>query len=145
MLESTARKRRVTIHLDNAPDSPRVSLAEGEVKQILYNLLRNALQASSPHSEVVVTIDCRNREVIVRVEDRGSGIAADVLPQIFDPFFSTKQGNEQSGMGLGLSVSRSLIEAMGGRIEVQTKMGKGSQFSAVFPWRLETPPEPNHG
>jgi two-component system, sporulation sensor kinase C len=144
MLESAARRQRVSIRFASPPDSPRVSLAEGEVKQILYNLLRNALQASKPEAAVDVAIDRREREVVVRIEDRGSGIAADVLPHIFDPFFSTKQGKEQAGMGLGLSVSRSLIEAMGGRIDVRTRSGEGSRFSAVFPWRLETPPEPSH-
>jgi two-component system, sporulation sensor kinase C len=145
MLESAARRQRVTIRFAAAAESPRVSLAEGEVKQILYNLIRNALQASSPEAAVDVAIDRREQEVAVRIEDRGSGIAADVLPHIFDPFFSTKHGKEQAGMGLGLSVSRSLIEAMGGRIDVRTRPGEGSRFSAVFPWRLETPPEPNHG
>lgn len=145
MLESAARKRGVTIRFASSPDSSRVLLAEGEVKQILYNLIRNALQASPPETAVELKIDRRECDVVVRVEDRGSGIAADVLPHIFDPFFSTKQGEEQAGMGLGLSVSRSLIEAMGGRVEVETKLGGGSRFSAVFPVRIETSREPNHG
>lgn len=137
MLDSAAVKRRVAIRLLPRPESPRVLLAEGEVKQILYNLIRNALQASPPEGTVEVTVISREHEAIVRIGDRGAGIADDVLPYIFDPFFSTKQGEEHSGMGLGLSVSRSLIEAMGGRIEVQTELGSGSQFSVVFPVRLE--------
>jgi signal transduction histidine kinase len=145
MLESAARKRGVTVRFTAASESPRVSLAEGEVKQILYNLIRNALQASPSEATVDVTIQRREREVVVQVEDRGTGISADVLPNIFDPFFSTKHGNEQAGMGLGLSVSRSLIEAMGGRIEVQTRLGEGSRFSAVFPWRIEAQLEPSYG
>jgi two-component system sporulation sensor kinase C len=143
MLENAGIRRRVELRFSSTPESTRVFLAEGEVKQILYNLIRNALQASPPGEAVELTIDRREREAVVRIEDHGPGIAADVLPHIFDPFFSTKQGTEQ-GMGLGLSVSRSLIEAMGGRIEVRTKSGGGSRFSAVFPTRLETP-EPNHG
>ena len=139
MLESAAVKRRVAIRLLPKPESARVLLAEGEVKQILYNLIRNALQASPPEGTVEVTVISHEHEAIVRIADRGAGIADEVLPYIFDPFFSTKQGEEHAGMGLGLSVSRSLIEAMGGRIEVQTELGSGSRFSVVFPLRVEVP------
>lgn len=144
MLENAAAKRRVAIILAPVGSPPQVSLAEGEVKQILYNLIRNALQASPASSTVEVRISTLEREVAVRVQDSGSGIASDILPHIFDPFFSTKSGEGQAGMGLGLSVSRSLIEAMGGRIDVTTKPGRGSRFSAVFPLRFETQ-EPNYG
>jgi signal transduction histidine kinase len=145
MVENTAVRRRVEIRFTSSPRSPHVLLAEGEVKQILYNLIRNALQASPPEQSVDVTIDQREREMVVRIEDRGSGISNEVLPHIFEPFYSTKQGEGQAGMGLGLSVSHSLIEAMGGRIEVQTRVGEGSCFSAVFPLLIESPQEPNHG
>jgi len=137
MLESAAVKRRVAIRLLPVPESPRLLLAEGEVKQILYNLIRNALQASPSEGAVEVAVIRREHEAIVRITDQGTGIADDVLPYIFDPFFSTKQGEEHAGMGLGLSVSRSLIEAMGGRIEVQTVLGAGSRFSVVFPVSIE--------
>jgi len=143
MLENAAAKRSVVIRVVPEFEAQRVLLAEGEVKQILYNLIRNALQASPPERAVQVTVERRASEVIVRVQDYGPGIDADVLPHIFDPFFSTKLGADQ-GMGLGLSVSRSLIEAMGGRIEVVSNPGKGSCFSAVFPFRLEPQSESNH-
>jgi two-component system sporulation sensor kinase C len=118
-----------------------VILVEGEVKQILYNLVRNAIQAAPPGTEVTVNI-CRDaREIAVSVEDRGPGIPDTILSRIFDPFFSTKQGDTEGGMGLGLSVSQSLAEAMGGRIEVTSKPGKGSRFSAIFPLRFDPPAE----
>lgn len=138
MLENAAAKRQVALHLAPSAEPLNVSLAEGEVKQILYNLIRNALQASPANSTVEVRVATLEREIAVQVQDCGSGIAAEVLPHIFDPFFSTKSGEGQAGMGLGLSVSRSLIEAMGGRIEVTTKAGHGSRFSAIFPLRIET-------
>jgi two-component system sporulation sensor kinase C len=144
MLENAAVRRRVAIRVTPLTEPLRVVLAEGEVKQILYNLIRNALQASPPESTVEVTMDRRGQSVAVRVEDSGPGIPLDVLPHIFEPFFSTKQGEAQAGMGLGLSVSRSLIDAMGGRIEVQTTLGEGTRFAAVFPRQLE-PQTVNHG
>jgi signal transduction histidine kinase len=119
-----------------------VTLVEGEVKQILYNLIRNAIQASPAGKEVCVRMSHSTREVVVRIEDRGPGISDEILPRIFDPFFSTKHVDSQAGMGLGLSVSRSLVEAMGGRIKVSSKPGQGSVFSAFFPLHLDEHAEP---
>lgn len=144
ILQNTAAKRRVVVHFAEPQDVPRALLVEGEVKQILYNLICNALQASPVDATVEVQIASADQEIAIRVADNGSGIDAHALPNIFDPFFSTKQGDGQTGMGLGLSVSRSLIEAMGGRIDVTSTRGRGSCFSAVFPSRLEAQQEPNH-
>lgn len=144
MLENAAARRHVTLRFSSPLEPLPVYLVEGEVKQILYNVIRNALQASPAEGCVAVTVERREREVAIQVEDHGLGIAANVLPHIFDPFFSTKQGQEQTGMGLGLSVSRSIIEGLGGRIEVQTKLGKGSRFSIVLPIQLEASLEANH-
>ncbi len=143
LLANTATKNHVRLAFEASEDLPPVMLVEGEVKQILYNLVRNAIQASRPDGEVSVTI-CRNRrEIAVTVVDRGAGIPDHVLARIFDPFFSTKQGDTEGGMGLGLSVSQSLIETMGGRIEVISEPGEGSHFSAIFPLRLDVPAETN--
>lgn len=144
MLQNAADRRRVAIHFTSPPEPLPVFLVEGEVKQILYNIIRNALQASPPEASVAITVDRREREIAIQIGDRGPGIAAEVLPQIFDPFFSTKQGEGEAGMGLGLSVSRSLIDVMGGRIEVRTKFGQGSLFAVVLPLRLETSQESNN-
>lgn len=137
LLQHAARKREVVLTCVPSATPANVVLPEGEVKQILYNLVRNAVEASPARDEVKVSINTDTHEAAVRVKNNGSGIPSDVLSQIFDPFFSTKQGKRQSGMGLGLSVSRSLAEAMGGRIEVVTGPAAGALFSAVFPRRLE--------
>lgn len=139
LLEGVARKQKVQILQQIPEESPTVQLAESEVKQILYNLMNNAIQASASGKAVTIRLDDSEDCVRVSVIDQGEeGIPADVLPRIFDPFFTTKQGESRAGMGLGLSVSRSLIEAMGGKIEVETEIGKGSRFTAVFPKRRET-------
>jgi signal transduction histidine kinase len=137
LLESAGSKRGVKLQFESADQAIEVHLAEGEVKQIVYNLLRNAIQASPAGGSVELRIDEQGSYVIVKVADRGPGIPDEIVPRIFDPFFTTKQGESESGMGLGLSVSRSLIEAMGGRIEVSNRSGGGTVFSAVFPRRLE--------
>ncbi|EMI20963.1 PAS/PAC sensor signal transduction histidine kinase [Rhodopirellula maiorica SM1] len=138
LLEPLMRKTGVRINLIANPKPVEVTLPEGEVKQILLNLIRNAIQASSSGEVVTVQVSTSNQSVRVAVRDHGDGIDAETLPYIFDPFFSTKTGQptntgqSKQGMGLGLSVSRSLIEAMGGSIEVDSRPGEGAVFAAFF-------------
>jgi hypothetical protein len=136
LLSRVASKNRVSLSLRSGEPAV-VTLPEGEVRQVLYNLTCNAIQASPTGAEVVVRLGLGADEVWVTIEDRGHGVAEDVLPLIFDPFFSTKEGDPHAGMGLGLSVSRNILEALGGRIEVTTQVGKGSVFTAVFPVRSD--------
>jgi PAS domain S-box-containing protein len=133
LLRSVARKREVRLEATLSPTPAIARLPEGEVKQILYNLIRNAIDASLSRELVEVRVDRDVDEARVHVVDRGCGISEEALPSIFDPFFTTKAGKSDAGMGLGLPVSRSLIEAMGGTIEVRTAKGAGSCFTASFP------------
>jgi signal transduction histidine kinase len=136
LLTGVAQKQGVHIetHLE---EENQVLLPEGEVKQILYNLIRNAIQASLPQKPVRVRMVRDKDTVQVIVSDQGAGIPPHILPNIFDPFFSTKTAGPKAGMGLGLSVSRNLIEAMGGSILVETETGQGSQFTAIFPLHID--------
>jgi two-component system sporulation sensor kinase C len=133
LLQSVARKRGVRLEATPSPTPATAQLPEGEVKQILYNLIRNAIDASPSGESVEVQVERDVDEARIHVADSGAGISESELPSIFDPFFTTKAGKADSGMGLGLPVSRSLIEAMGGAIEVRTSDGAGSCFTASFP------------
>jgi PAS domain S-box-containing protein len=137
LLSGVAKKKQVHLDCNVGTGGANVYLAEGEVRQILYNLIRNGVQASPKNATVSVRLSHDPKEVSVHVQDRGPGIPDEIRPRIFDPFFTTKHGSDEPGMGLGLSVSRSLIEAMGGRIEVISSKDKGATFSAIFPTRLE--------
>ena len=137
LLQGAAQKRGVNLQIQSADPAIEVNLAEGEVKQVLYNLVRNAIQASPAGSTVELSIDEEESQVCINVADRGAGIPDEIAPRIFDPFFTTKHGEAESWMGLGLSVSRSLVEAMGGRIEVTKRSGGGTMFSAIFPRQFE--------
>jgi signal transduction histidine kinase len=136
LLEATATKQGVILQWTGAEDPLEVDLAEGGVKQILYNLIRNAIQASPSGEAVQVYATRLGSEIAISVQDHGDGISEDVAQRIFDPFFTTKQARPDGGMGLGLSVSGSLIESMGGRIEVVSQPGHGSKFTAIFPSKL---------
>ena len=110
----------------------RVKLPESELKQVLLNVLRNAIQASAPGQSVVLTCRLDLTFLTLEIVDHGTGIADEILPHIFDPFFSTKSQIKE-GMGLGLSVTRNLVEAMGGTVEVRTKVGEGTTFTVRLP------------
>ncbi len=137
LLTRVSRKRGIMIEIEKRGQLPLVELPQGEVKQVLYNLILNAIQASPDGRPVLVGIIADRDQVQVAIADHGAGIAPDVLPRVFDPFFSTKTHSEQGGMGLGLSVSQSLMEAFGGRIEVDTDAASGTVFSAYFPLRVD--------
>jgi len=112
-----------------------VVLREGEFRQILLNIIRNAIQASPPQGEVTVDASTCADHVTISVSDQGEGISREFAAKIFEPFFSTKTGTRQ-GMGLGLSVSRSLVEAMGGTIAIENENAKGARFQVMLPRRI---------
>src|SRR5436309_4128240 len=127
------RQHGLSLTTEIAPDLPPVRLPQRDLTQVLCNLIRNAIEASRPASEIRISVTHDEESVSIAVAVRGHGIPAEVLPHMFDPFFTTKMGSTQGGMGLGLSVSRSLVQAMGGRIEVQTAVGRGATFIVVLP------------
>ena len=121
------------IHLETFPihDLPSVMVDRHMIEQVLMNLILNAVQAM--RNGGVLTIRTSVAEGICRVEvsDTGSGIPASVLPRIFDPFFTTK--GEGEGTGLGLSVNLGIVERHGGKILVESEVGKGTTFTLCLP------------
>lgn len=110
-------------------DPPALGNA-GQLGQVLVNLLLNAAQAMEDQPERTIAVRLREldaRSIAVDVEDNGPGIPAELLEQIFDPFYTTKDPGE--GTGLGLAVSRSLVESMNGELSVASEVGKGARFT----------------
>jgi len=105
--------------------------------QILCNLIQNAVDASSPFSDIGITTSLTDRTLTITVVDKGMGISPDVLPHIFDPFFTTKYGDQSVGLGLGLAISKNLLSSMGGQLDCSTKEGKGTTFSIILPLSTE--------
>ncbi|MGZ8385029.1 MAG: PAS domain-containing sensor histidine kinase [Nitrospira sp.] len=107
-----------------------------DMLQVLLNLLHNAIDYSSEGGTIKLTVHMEPAAIRIAVSDQGTGIHPEDLPHIFDPFFTTKTGGDQKGMGLGLSISQTLVTAMGGMIEVQTQPNGGSTFSVLLPRHL---------
>jgi signal transduction histidine kinase len=125
----------ISVTEDYAADLPRLPLAVGRVQQVFLNLFTNALHAMPQGGTLAVRSRQVDQELVVHVIDSGEGIAEENLLRIFEPFFTTRPVG--MGSGLGLSVSLGIIQAHGGRIEVQSQQGQGSTFSVWFPLRGE--------
>ncbi|MGQ9675052.1 MAG: PAS domain S-box protein [Chloroflexota bacterium] len=138
MLQRTASLfdvRRVRLSIPGGV--PRVLTDPDRLERILTNLLSNALKYSSPDTEVVVEAAQRDGWVVVAVRDRGQGIAPEDLPRIFERFYRSK-GQRKESLGLGLSIAKTLVEAHGGRIWVESELGKGSTFYFTLPIAAES-------
>lgn len=134
MFRHKLKKNEVELLLDLDPELPQISLNEDKIKQVLVNLLMNALQETSPGGRIEIASgqERERRELWISIWDNGSGIDPDIRNRIFDPFFSTKSTGE--GTGLGLSVSYGIVQAHGGEITLESEEGCWTRFNIVLPW-----------
>jgi signal transduction histidine kinase len=132
----TLRKIDVERHLG---DVPSITCSPSQVNQVLLNLVTNSAQAmDKPRGRIAVTTRAAgSTAVVIEVEDNGKGIAADALPRVFDPFYTTKEPGK--GTGLGLSIAYKIVTQHGGRIEARSTPGVGSVFTVTLP--VEPPPD----
>jgi len=135
VVEGDARQLGIEVHLDLASELPAVVCDGVQIEQVILNLLRNALEAVEGHSDgdgcVAVTTAASGRDAVqVSVRDNGVGLPEPSV-DVFAPFFSTKA----HGLGMGLSISRSIIEAHHGRVRATRNDGGGSTFSFSLPLR----------
>lgn len=133
ILGGDARRRGMTLDIQPAATAATVVGDRVQIQQVLINLLLNAMDAMADMPEdrrtVNLSVETDAGGVAFAVRDRGRGIAPEHLPQLFDSFFTTKQ----KGMGLGLSITRTIVEAHGGRIWAENAPGRGAVFHVTFP------------
>lgn len=127
-LQRESPYRAIPIHRNYSPDIPKLDLDGELVERVVYNLLLNAIQASPPGGAVTVKTRSTDGGVEMAVVDRGTGIAAEHLENIFNPFFTTKS----QGVGLGLAIVSKIVDDHGGTIRVESEPGQGSVFRVFF-------------
>ncbi len=137
LLERELSKYRIAVELQLSP-VPEVQAIGNQIQQVLLNLLINARQAMQSGGRVTIKLEHDEAAGFVEltVRDTGSGIPEDKLPKIFDAFYTTKSGPDDSGRGgtgLGLSACKQIIEAHRGRIRVASTIGKGTAFTIKLP------------
>ncbi len=133
LLDYKLASRRIRLRTEMEVTCSIVTLPRADLFQVLLNLVQNAIDASPADRDVVLKVTQHGDMLHWSVMDHGSGIAPEVFPRIFEPFFTTKSDGGRQGLGLGLSVSRRLVRAMGGRIEVHTQPAGGSTFTVIHP------------
>jgi signal transduction histidine kinase len=105
------------------------------VRQVLFNLLSNAIGFSEPGQTVTLAAMRRPEEIVFKVSDRGRGIAPEALEKVFERFESNNAGTSHRGPGLGLSMVKALVEAHGGKVTIDSVVGEGTVVTCAFPTR----------
>jgi nitrogen-specific signal transduction histidine kinase len=139
LIEKHLRQHRVKIENELDPRLPPVVASPDQIKQVLLNLMLNGLQAMPDGGTIYVSTRVSHGadpeflmsdSIHIQIRDTGKGIAEEHLPHIFEPFFSTK---DEKGTGLGLWVSKGIVQAHGGSIKLRSREGRGTTFSVALP------------
>lgn len=134
-LASLAAAKQISLTWSLAEPTIEILADRNRLRQVLVNLVGNAVKFSEPHQTVTVTAGRVNGKVKISVIDRGPGIAPKDLPRLFSKFFQVENPFTRSagGAGLGLYISKQIVEAHGGEIGVESKLGEGSTFFVILP------------
>jgi len=131
LVNREAANKNVEIIHEISPDTGTIWSDPYQLRQVLINLLTNAIHATAAGGRIAIILEAVSDNVKLTVKDNGHGIPKENLKKIFEPFFSTKPPGE--GTGLGLFVTRGIVEKLGGTIEVTSKLGHGASFYITLP------------
>lgn len=123
--------KEIEIIRETAPNTGTIWSDPYQLRQVLINLITNAIHATESGGKITIMLEAVNGEINLTVQDSGQGIPKENLDKIFEPFFSTKSPGE--GTGLGLSVTRGIIEKLCGTIQVKSRLGHGTSFCIRLP------------
>jgi signal transduction histidine kinase len=129
LLRPELEARGLTAGAELAAGLPAVQFDPAQIKQVLVNLVKNAMQATPRDGKITLSTGANSEAVWLCVRDTGSGIPSERLNRIFEPFYTTKE----KGTGLGLLIVQRIIRDHGGRIEVESAVGKGTAFKLWLP------------
>lgn len=132
-VREAALRSRLTLHIAVAEDAKQFFADEARVRQVLYNLLSNAVGFSKPGGTVHVTCERSSGMMIFTVADQGVGIPKDQQWRMFERFESRSQGSGHRGAGLGLSIVKSLVELHGGTVSLESEPGRGTSVTVHLP------------
>lgn len=138
LLEREMRKYRIAVEVEIDPSTPMATANGNQIQRVLLNLLINARQSMAEGGTIQIGVrpSTDNGMVELMVRDSGSGIPKEALPHIFDAFYSTKDGPDETGKGgtgLGLAACKEIIDGHQGRIRVESSVGRGTAFYIRLP------------
>ncbi|KUG24011.1 hypothetical protein ASZ90_006194 [hydrocarbon metagenome] len=129
LIDVEAKKNKINIEVDITVDLPAVEVDSDKIKQVLLNIFLNALEAMKDGGNLRIEVKRETDNLTVTISDTGMGIEKTDLPRIYDPYFTSKP----AGTGLGLAIVQKIMEAHGGRINVESVTGKGTKVILCFP------------
>jgi two-component system, NtrC family, sensor histidine kinase HydH len=129
MMQETAKEMNIQLVTNLAANVPDVSFDPNQMKQVLINLIKNALEAIDGGGEITLSTSFQDAQINLSVQDNGKGIDPEIIPDIFNPFFTTKK----TGTGLGLAVINKIVEDHHGTINVRSTQGQGTTFTIHLP------------
>jgi len=130
-----AQQRDISIQVEPSPTLPAVEADPGRLAQVLENLVSNALCYTRAGGQISLSAEADGGTVVLRVGDNGVGIAPEDLPFVFDRFYRADKSLKRNGTesGLGLAIAKSIVEAHGGSISVESALGRGTTFTITLP------------
>ena len=133
LLDYEAKRNGINIEFNNQAPQAELCGNSSDFKMALINLIQNAIKAMKANDTLTITLSQNTpKNIIISVADTGCGISKNDLARIFEPFYTTKQGQEHSGTGLGLPIVKSIVEKLHGKISVKSTLGKGTCFTLKF-------------
>jgi two-component system phosphate regulon sensor histidine kinase PhoR len=135
-VRQSADKKRISIHKSEMAPSLKVEADRNYLEQVLINLVDNAIKYTPDGGRITISVvEKEGQEVEFSVRDNGIGIPKEDMPRIFERFYRVDKGRskESGGTGLGLSIVKHLVQAHGGRVWVESRLGEGSTFSFTLP------------
>jgi len=142
-MQPLADKKNITLTSAIEKELPLATTDGGKVRQILFNLMSNAVKFTPPEGDVKLTVELdtatAHPQLYIAVSDTGPGISADDQAHIFEKFYQVEGAltKEAQGTGLGLAISRELAQLLGGRLTVRSETGYGTTFTAILPLHHE--------
>ncbi|MFC1549186.1 sensor histidine kinase, partial [Candidatus Omnitrophota bacterium] len=130
LVEYDLKLDNIAISKEIEGDLPPISADKKQLQEIFFNIIRNAAQSIKHKGKIILRAYCSNKRIYIDIEDTGEGMSKGHLAQIFNPFFTTKDPGE--GTGLGLFIVKQIVERNKGRIAVKSEPGKGTTFYLRF-------------
>ena len=131
-LRAQFEERRIRVTLDVPSSLPVVAIDGNQMVQVFFNIIKNALEAMKDGGSIAMSISSDDNDVSVKIVDSGEGIPSELLAHLFEPYKTTKE----RGTGLGLMISKRIVDDHGGTIDVESEVGRGTAFTVRIP-RLE--------
>lgn len=132
-METYATRKNILLETNYMEPLPPVNGDALSLSEVFVNIIGNAIKYSADGTKVIIKVEEKQGQLLISIRDSGIGIAEEDIPHIFEGFYRAKSGQSTSGQGIGLAVSRRIIDAHGGSISVASELGKGTTFVVRLP------------